>query len=367
MVIDDNSHENTLATTTPPQPCSDTGQSNLRFANDEKHSSQHSRGNSRGNSHGHSYGHSHGHGHNRFSNLTPSQAIIVVIGLTLCVMTLEFIGGWFINSLTLISDAAHMLTDLGALMLGLFAIWIAKKPSTKTLSFGYHRAEILGALTSGLAIWLIAGVLIFESFERLQKPPNIEGPWVFGIALIGLAANLISMRFLHGAKEVQINLKAAYLHLFADTLGSIGAVLAGLILWLTDWKIIDPIVTLLFSMLMLIGSWSLVKETVSILMESTPTGLDSETVRNKLAALKGVFEVHDLHIWSVSKGKTALSVHLISQDQEKTLLQTANQILESQFGIIHTTIQIENPQNFISKRCYDCSPEENLGKAKKRV
>ena len=285
------------------------------------------------------------------------QAITRAMLITLVFMGVEFAGGWFSNSLALISDAAHMLTDVGAMLLSLFALWIARRPITLTMSFGYHRAEILGALTSGLLIWLISGVLIYEAVVRMASPPDVQGPVVFIIALIGLIANLVSMRVLHSAKSHNLNVRAAYLHLLADSLGSVGAIIAGAVLWFTDWKLIDPIITIVFAVLMLVSSWSLVKEAIEVLMESTPQNIDPHQIQKELQALPQVQEAHDLHIWSVSSGRLALSVHLVS-DAPQTVLPAAHELLDRHFGIIHTTIQIEHPEQFQSKRCYDCMPLE---------
>lgn len=302
--------------------------------------------------------HSHGHPHLHFghSHAQGPQAITRAMIITLIFMAVEFVGGWWANSLALISDGAHMLTDVGALLLSLFAFWMARRPVTLSMSFGYHRAEILGALTSGLLIWLISGILIYEAIIRMQSPPEVQGPIVFVVASIGLMANLASMWMLRNAKEENLNTRAAYLHMVSDSLGSVGAIIAGAVLWLTGWSLIDPIVTILFAILMLASSWSLVKESLRILMESTPAHLDPSLIKESLETLPGVEESHDLHIWSVSSGKYALSVHLISKDTE--VLNQANDLLKAKFGIIHTTIQVEHPDRFQSERCYDCVPIE---------
>jgi len=305
--------------------------------------------------HDHNHDHAHHH-HGHVHNRAP-RAIIGAIVVTLIFMLVEFAGGWIANSLALMSDAAHMLTDVGALLLSLFAIWMASKPTTASMSFGYHRAEILGALASGLAIWLIAGLLVYEAILRMTSPPEVQGKLVFIVATIGLIANLASMRLLHGAKHENINVRAAYLHLLADALGSIGAIIAGAVLWLTDWRLIDPIITIFFAILMLVSSWELVKEAVGVLMESTPSGVDPEKVRQDLEALPNVQEVHDLHIWAVSSGRLALSVHLIAVEAAgESLLHAVNALLKEKYRIVHTTIQIEDPAKFRYEGCYDCAP-----------
>ncbi len=305
--------------------------------------------------HHHHHDHEH-HSHHHVNNKGPA-AIKRAIFVTFLFMIIELVGGWLANSLALVSDGAHMLTDIGAMLLSLFAFWVARRPSTPTMSFGYHRAEILGALMSGLLIWLISGILIYEALMRIQAPPKVEGPLVFVIATIGLAANLVSMWMLRSTKDENLNTRAAYLHLISDSLGSVGAIIAGLVLWFTDWRPIDPIITILFAALMLFGSWSLVKEAVGVLMESAPSHVDPTEVKNNLQAIKGVIEAHDLHIWTVSSGRLALSVHLISENTESVLM-IANDLLKQKHGIIHTTIQVEHPNRFQSERCYDCVPIE---------
>ncbi len=308
--------------------------------------------------HDHDHDHSHGHGHGHDHGPASPRAIVKAIGITATFMIVEFVGGWWANSLALISDAAHMLTDVGALLLSLFAIWVSRRPVSSTMSFGWHRAEILGALASGLIIWALAGFIVYEAVQRLQNPPEVQGLTVLVIAAVGLAANLVSMRLLHSSKHENMNVRAAYLHMLADTLGSVGAVVAGGVLWLTGWRPIDPIITLLFAGLMLVSSWSLVKEALAVLMESTPSHLDPAKVHAELAGLTGVRECHDLHIWSVSSGRLALSVHLITEGKGSgDVLAAANSLLQEKYGIIHTTIQIENPEEFKSERCYDCAPQ----------
>lgn len=299
------------------------------------------------------HAHTHHHDHDHSAPHVIQKAIIV----TILFMVVELVGGWWSNSLALISDAAHMLTDVGAMLLSLFSIWVARRPTTLTMSFGYHRAEIIGALVSGLLIWMISGVLIYEACLRMKSPPEVQGPTVFIVATIGLAANLGSMWMLHSTKSHNLNVRAAYLHLLSDSLGSIGAIIAGAILWLTDWRPIDPIVTILFAILMLVSSLSLIKEAVGVLMESTPAHLDPSQIKEDLQGIAGVQEAHDLHVWTVSSGRLALSVHLISENLEN-VLQTANLILKERYGIIHTTIQVERPNQFQSDRCYDCVPVE---------
>jgi cobalt-zinc-cadmium efflux system protein len=301
--------------------------------------------------HGH-HGHEHDHDHDH-DHTDPHSGLRAALAVTAVFFTVEAVGGWLANSLALLSDAGHMLTDMGGLLLALFASWVARRPATRTLTFGYHRAEILGALASGLLIWALAGILVFEAAGRFGKPAPVEGGWVMGVAALGLLANAVSLKILHRHSHDHLNVRGAYLHVLADLAGSVGALVSGALIHWKGWLWADPAMTLALAVLMLTGSWSLIRDSVAVLMESTPAGIDAEAVRVELAGLAGVSEVHDLHIWSVGSGRRALSVHLISERGEG-LLAAANELLESRFSIAHTTIQIEHPASFQSSRCYDC-------------
>jgi cobalt-zinc-cadmium efflux system protein len=280
------------------------------------------------------------------------KALHIALSIALIFMIVEVTGGIIANSLALISDALHLFTDVGALILSLVVLKIAHLPSTRKMSYGYHRAEILGALASALSLWALCGVLIYEAITRLISPPEVKGPIVFVIAAIGLAANLLMMRTLHSSQEHNLNIRAAYLHVIGDLLGSIGVILSGAILWLTHWNPIDPIISILFSFGILYGSGKIIRQTLSVLMESTPEGIDSHAIERDLKAVVGVKEVHDLHVWAVSTKKFALSVHLIAD--KPTVLKQAHEMIEKNYGISHMTIQVEDPTHFEPRYCYDC-------------
>ena len=310
---------------------------------------------------GHDHSHSDHSENPQGSRAEAHRSISKAMMVTAVFMIVEIVGGLYSNSLALITDAGHMLTDLGAMALSLFAIWISDRPATRSMSFGWHRAEILGALASGLIIWLLAGLLVYEAVHRLSSPPPVQGPVMLAVAVIGLVANLAAMKLLHGSHAKNINAQAVYLHILTDLLGSVGVIIAGAIVTFTGWQPIDPIVTIVFAVLMLASSWKLVAEATSVLMESVPQGIDSQKIREDLQSIPGVSEVHDLHVWAVSRGKNALSVHLVSTgDHRKTLLE-ANQRLDEHHHIQHTTIQIEHPEHFVSSRCYDCAPASERG------
>ena len=282
------------------------------------------------------------------------RALKAALGIALFFMTIEVIGGWLANSLALISDALHLFTDVGALLLSMIVLQIAKRPSTREMSFGYHRAEILGALASALSLWILSGVLIYEAIDRLIHPPEVHGAVVFVIASIGLVANLLMLHQLHGGHHHNLNVKAAYLHVIGDLLGSIGVIASGLIIWFTQWYPADPLITILCACMILYNSGKIVRQTIKILMQSTPEEIDPVAVERDLLNIPGVKEVHDLHIWAVTTKKIALSAHLIA-DSGQMALREAHRILEEKHGIRHMTIQIEDRAHFESRYCYDCT------------
>lgn len=293
--------------------------------------------------HTHSPGHSHSH----------IKALHAALWIAVVFMIIEVIGGWVANSLALISDALHMFTDVGALLLGLIVSKMAHRPSTPTMSYGYKRAEILGALVSSVSLWALSGVLSYEAILRFFKPEIVEGKLVMIVATAGLLANLAMLKLLHPNKEHGLNVRAAYLHVLSDLLGSVGVIISGIILWLSGWNLIDPIITLIFTLFILRGSGKVILQSISILMESTPENIDPTAVKRTLASLEGVKEVHDLHIWTASIHNIALSVHLVS-DTPSTTLNQAKEILEKSYGIRHVTIQIEDRKVFEPHYCYDC-------------
>lgn len=279
-------------------------------------------------------------------------ALTSALWIAVVFMIAEVIGGWIANSLALISDAMHMFTDVGALLLGLAVVKIIRRPRTPIMSFGYHRAEILGALASALSLWALSGVLIYEAIKRLITPEEVEGPIVLIIASIGLCANLLMMKSLHGHHQHSLNIRAAYLHVIGDLLGSFGVILSGLILWITHWNPIDPIITILFTCGILYSSGKIIKETVTVLMESAPAHLDPIEIEKDLRKILGVKEIHNLHIWSVSSNRAALSVHLVAESPHDALNE-AHRLIEKKYKIHHMTVQVEDPSSFEPRFCYD--------------
>jgi cobalt-zinc-cadmium efflux system protein len=281
------------------------------------------------------------------------RALYIAIGIALVFMAVEIAGGYLANSLALISDALHMFTDVGALLLGLIVLRVAKWPRTKNMTYGYDRAEILGALASALSLWVLCAILIYEATLRFIHPAEVKGPIVFVIASIGLLANVWMMRILHPAQSHSLNVRAAYLHVVGDLLGSIGVILGGVLLWLFHWNPIDPIITIVFALAIVFGSAKIIKQTILVLMESSPPHIDAHAIERDLLSIPGVKEVHDLHIWSVSTKKIALSAHLVAKNPHATLT-LSHQLIEKKYQIRHMTLQIEEPDAFESHFCYDC-------------
>jgi cobalt-zinc-cadmium efflux system protein len=258
-------------------------------------------------------------------------------------MLVEVAGGWLANSLALLADAGHMLTDSAAVALALFASWIAERPATPEKTYGYVRLEILAALVNGAVLFVLAGLIVWHAIGRFQHPPVIEPQLLFVIASVGLLGNAIALRILHGRHEDSLNVRGAYLHILGDLLGSVGAVLAGGVIMVTGWTLADPIVSVVIALLILMGAWRLVRESVDVLLEATPGHIYLGDVASAITSVSGVREVHDLHVWTVTSGVVAMSGHAVVPDpqQNQPVLETVQQRLAT-MGINHVTLQIEN-------------------------
>ena len=261
----------------------------------------------------------------------------------LCVV--ELVGGYLTNSLALMSDAAHMFTDMAALGLTLFALWICSRPASETKTFGYYRAEILAALVNGVVLWVIVVFIVAEAWRRLHDPPPVAGRGLLALALAGLAVNAVVALRLRTHRGRSLNLRGAYLHVLSDLLGSFGAAAAGLVIVLTGWNAADALASGLIAALILFGSWALVREAVDVLMEAVPAHIDVEALRRSLERVPGTDEVHDLHVWSLTTGRYALSAHAVvavDHDADDAILAAMAAICAREFHIEHVTIQIEH-------------------------
>jgi cobalt-zinc-cadmium efflux system protein len=255
----------------------------------------------------------------------------------------ELIGGFLTNSLALLSDAGHMLSDIAALALSLFAFRMAKRPATVISTYGYHRAEILAALFNGLTLWLIVGVIFTAAYNRFLDPPAVASYGMLIVASLGLLVNVVAGAVLYGSHHHNLNLRGAFLHIVSDALGSVGAIVASLIMLFTGWYVADPLISILIGLLILHSSWNLVKESLIVLMQAVPKGIRLEDVQQALEDVEGVSKVHDLHVWAVTSDIFTLSAHAVVENggDFHQVLNGIEDTLKERFNIEHTTIQLE--------------------------
>ncbi|MCM3239216.1 cation diffusion facilitator family transporter [Heyndrickxia oleronia] len=291
------------------------------------------------------HGHHHGHSHFAETREGNKKGLIIALTITAGIMLLEFFGGLVTNSLALLSDAGHMLSDTSSLILSLFAIWFAQRPASRNKTYGFYRFEILAALFNGLTLFIISGIIVWEAYGRFFEPPTVASGSMMVIAAIGLIANLISAWSLIRKSDIKnnVNLRSAYLHILGDALGSVGAIIAGALMLLFDWYIADPIISVIVALLILKSAWGVMKQSIHILMEGTPITIDQSEVESYLKQINGVINVHDLHIWTITSGLDSLSCHLLVEEHADTqeILQRAIDLIKDKFQIEHTTIQIE--------------------------
>lgn len=286
-------------------------------------------------------GHSHDHGiHTKRPSVT--RALQIALGLTLALMVAEVVGGLMSNSLALLADAGHMLTDAGALALSLFVAWMCRQPSRPEKTYGYLRWEILAALLNGATLLLISFWIVWEAVRRFQAPQPVAGGVMLAFAVVGLIVNLIAVRILHGVHGESLNVRGAYLHVLGDMLASGGTVVAAVLVRLTGWLPADPISSLISTVLIIGSAWRLVREAVDVLLEAAPPHIALEAVRSRLQAIPGVESVHDLHVWTVTSGVIAMSAHAIVREPEhhQNVLERAHDLLQ-EMGIQHVTVQLE--------------------------
>lgn len=298
---------------------------------------------------GHGHGHKHGHTHRRPGGLAEERRkdrrrLLIALALTATIALAEAVGGWLTGSLALLSDAGHMLTDMSALLLSLLALWFSGKPADKKKTYGYYRMEILSALLNGVLLLGITVFILYEAWERVRAPTEVKlGPMAI-VATVGLVSNLAALSFLHHTHSM--NVRGAFLHVLGDTLSSVGVLVAAGIMALTGWYVVDPIISVLISIVIVVGAVQLVRDAVDVLLEAVPAHVDMAAVQELMLKVQGVTAVHDLHVWSISSGIYALSAHLVVQDpmvcNNDEILSAVKHELFDRFGIDHTTIQIES-------------------------
>jgi cobalt-zinc-cadmium efflux system protein len=273
----------------------------------------------------------------------PLKAVGWAFGLTASVFVVELIGGWWTGSLALIADALHMAIDLIALGMTLFASVVSRRPPDAKRTFGYKRVEVLAALGNGVGLWVATGVILHEAYSRFRFPMPIAAPQMLALASVGLACNLISALILFRSSRSNINLRGAFLHVMSDAVGSVGAIIAGVIIHYTRWYQADALASVFICMGIVFTSYWLLRDSIHILLEGAPSHLDLEEVRSALEKLEGVKEVHDLHLWSLTQGSESMSGHLVIEEglSSDVVLKAGTELLRQRFGISHVTLQIE--------------------------
>jgi cobalt-zinc-cadmium efflux system protein len=300
-------------------------------------------------SHDHSDHHEHEHGHEHGIHHASAgggkKDLLIALSITLLMMIVEVVGGLLSNSLALLSDAGHMLTDNLALLLSFFAMTFATMPATERKTFGFYRLEILAAFINGVILVLISLYIIYQAYLRIINPQQVEGTLMMVVAFIGLIANIIGALVLMKHRHNSLNIRGAYLHIVGDALSSVGVVIGGVIIIYTGWYLIDPILSIMISLVIMYGAWSLVKESVNILLESVPSHINIDEVAAEIANIDGVREAYHIHLWTITSGVYAMSAHVLINDQlvsgSKDVREEIQALLSQKFNVYHSTIQLE--------------------------
>lgn len=274
---------------------------------------------------------------------TKERPLLIALGLTFTVLLVQVIGAVFTKSLALLSDAAHMSTDVTALLIALIAIRVSRRVADSMRTFGYHRFEILAAAFNTMMLFVVAAFILFEAYRRIGQPPNIHSVGMLIVACIGLITNLTSLLLLHSSKDKSLNLKGAYLEVLSDMVGSLGVIMAAILIKLTGWAWVDSVVAILIALWILPRAWILLKESINVLLEGTPKGIDLRSVEKMMLDVEGVESVHELHIWSISSDKICLTAHVVLNEKFDCdyILPLLREQLAAKFKIYHTTLQHE--------------------------
>jgi cobalt-zinc-cadmium efflux system protein len=320
--------------------------------NDAAHPHDHHGHDHHGHDHAHDHGHGHGHGHHDHTAGASARALTIALGLSGLVLVVELAGALLFNSLALLSDAAHMMTDVAALAIALMAVRIGTKAPDDKRTFGYKRLEILAAAFNALLLFAAAIYVTVEAVGRFRTPEPVAANGMLVIAAIGLAVNLIAMRVLIAGRGESMAMHGAYLEVWADAIGSIGVIAGAILIRVTGASWIDPLVAVAIALWIVPRTWSLLSDTVNVLLEGVPKGLDMAEIRRAIGEEEGVCDVHDLHVWSMSTSDVNGSVHiaiLAEADGEQVRIAVA-QLLEARFGIGHATIQVERDACGVAER-----------------
>jgi cobalt-zinc-cadmium efflux system protein len=270
-------------------------------------------------------------------------ALVASLLVTGGFLLVEVVGAWWTGSLALAADAGHMLTDVAGLALALFAVWAASRPPTPEKTYGYYRVEILAATVNALLLLGVAGVILVEAYQRIRTPREVHGTAMLVVAAVGLAANLVAAWLLHRDAGESLNVRAAYLEVLGDALSSVGVIAAALVVMRTGLTIVDPMVSALIAVFIVPRTWRLLRQAVNVLLEGTPSHLDLGEIEEAMVRVPGVRRVHDLHVWTLTSGREAMSAHVVVDDvrESERLLDALHAVLHARFGIDHTTIQLD--------------------------
>lgn len=285
-----------------------------------------------------------GSGHDHGAGSANSAALGKALGLTGAFMLAEVAGAYVFNSLALLSDAAHMLTDALALVVALIAIRVGRRPADRRRTWGYHRFEILAAAFNASLLFLVAIYILYEAYGRFREPASVGSVGMLAVAVFGLLVNWISMRLLAGGSEGSLNMKGAYLEVWSDFLGSVAVIIGAAVIWATGWTWVDAVLGVGIALWVLPRTWTLLSEAIDVLLESVPRGIDLDAVEIAMRSTAGVGDIHDLHVWALTSGKVALSAHVVvepSLAREERLEDTLGTMLAERFGITHVTVQTE--------------------------
>ena len=305
-----------------------------------------------GHAHAHVHGAGGGHEHDRATGSRDQlRSLWIALALTAAFLVAEVVGGILANSLALLADAGHMLTDVAGLALSLFVAWFARQPGNPRQTYGYLRWEILAAFINGAALLLISVAIIWEALLRLRAPEPVASGMMLAVAVGGLLVNLAAAWILHPSSETSLNMRGAYLHVLGDLLGSLGTIAAALLMRFTGWVAADPVASMVVTALIMRGAWRLVRESVDVLLESTPAHIPLGSVRRQLEAIPGIESVHDLHVWSVTSGVVAMSAHAIVREPDRHQ-HVLEHVLDAMrlFGIEHVTVQLERREMYERER-----------------
>jgi cobalt-zinc-cadmium efflux system protein len=294
---------------------------------------------------------------------TPSAAgqnqrrLAIVLGLTAAYMLAEVVGGLLTNSLALLADAGHMLTDVLGLGMALAAIKFSQRPATPTKTYGFYRTEVLAALVNCMILFGVAGFILVEAWRRFQEPTEIRSSLMLLVGIGGLIVNLIGARLLHEGSSASLNVRGAFLEVLSDLLGSVGVIVAALIIGLTGWWQVDPLISVLIALFILPRTWHLLKSVLDVLLEAAPSEMRVEEIRAAIGAVPGVVSVHDLHLWTITSGFVAMSGHVEAADRSSSeVLHDVQRLLRDRFGIEHATLQVESSEHADDGACCSADP-----------